>query len=263
MRQISKNDFDFCETYSPKAANATFEKHMHNCYELYCFLDGNADYIVGDTVYHLQPHDLLLIRPSVYHCLKPLSDAPYHRVVINFTAKHLSETVCGEIETLPTYSRLPPDCLINEYYDHAFDIVDRYRENDAYETIVQYLNQILTELKYTEKSTDRNTSIIHPLLGKIITYIDRNLNRELNVQVLSDKFFISPSWIMHAFREFLNIGTMEYINNKKILYAQQLIESGVPPMTAAEQCSFNNYSTFYMQYKKILGISPMKSKHVK
>ena len=264
MSMFEQNDFGFHETYSSSTTNVSYEKHMHNYYELYYFLEGNADYIVGNTVYHLQPHDLLFIRPSLYHYLKLLSDTPYHRIVINFTTKHLTEAMQNDIESLQTHYRVPTNRLISQYYNNSINIINRYNEVDTYDCLIQFLNQILTELKYSKDLTDQESpAIIHPLFGKILTFIDQNLNQELNVHILSEKFFISPSWIMHAFRDFLNISAMEYINRKKILFAQQLISSGVPPMTAAEQCNFKNYSTFYTQYKKILGIPPMKSKYPK
>ena len=265
MSRFEQNDFGFYENYSvTKTSNIWHENHMHNYYELYYLLEGDVDHIVENTVYHLQPHDLLLIHPTQYHYPKPLSDAPYHRIIINFTTKHLFNLMRNDITSLQTHYRIPTNSLINQYYKNGINIINRYNEIDTYDCLVQYLNQILTELKYNEDFINQGLpTIIHPLLGEILTFIDQNLNQELNVHILSEKFLISPSWIMHAFRNILNISTMEYINRKKVLYAQQLILAGVPAMEAAEYCNFKNYPTFYTQYKKILGIPPMKSKHDK
>lgn len=254
-------NFGFHETYSPVPTNVNYDKHMHNNYELYYFLHGDVDYIVGNMIYHLQRHDLLFIRPSIYHYPKMLSDTPYHRIVINFDAEHIRGELCGELDKLRTHYRIPPDSLIAKYYDNCAAIVDRYDESDIYPCLTQNLDLILTELKYSNEFTDaEKPATIHPIFDKILNYIDNNLGEPLGIEKLSEEFFVSPSWIKHSFRKFLNISAMEYINRKKILYAQQLIVGGTPAFEAAERCGFKNYSTFFLQYKKILGISPVKSK---
>ena len=47
-----------------------------------------------------------------------------------------------------------------------------------------------------------------------------------------------------------------YVNQKRILYAKKLIESGVTASVAAERVGFGDYSAFYRAYVKIIGKSP-------
>ena len=50
---------------------------------------------------------------------------------------------------------------------------------------------------------------------------------------------------------------------KRILYAQKLIKSGMAPTEAAIICTYNDYSTFFRQYKKFLDINPEEDKNIK
>ena len=59
-----------------------------------------------------------------------------------------------------------------------------------------------------------------------------------------------------TFRTQMGMSVTQYIRVKKILYAQALIQNGLPPTLAAQYCSYDNYSTFYRNYKKILLHSP-------
>ena len=69
------------------------------------------------------------------------------------------------------------------------------------------------------------------VLNDIIKYINENSDRKLDTQILSDKFFVSRSWIDHEFKKILKTSSKKYINQKKVLYAQSLILDGYPPKT--------------------------------
>jgi AraC-like DNA-binding protein len=54
----------------------------------------------------------------------------------------------------------------------------------------------------------------------------------------------------------MKISIMDYIKQKKILLAQDLIANGTKPTLAAQELGFEEYSTFFRLYKKYLGCSP-------
>ena len=82
----------------------------------------------------------------------------------------------------------------------------------------------------------------------------------MSVASLAAAFFVSPSWLTHAFSAKLHIGVMQYVNSKKVLRAQRLIRAGMSPTQAAGECGFAGYSTFFRLYRSILGVSPAQDK---
>lgn len=124
--------------------------------------------------------------------------------------------------------------------------------------VEQSITNIILHLSHLQNETPKLPTESNQLLNDIIDYIDENITKPLNIDIISKKFFRSPSWIAHNFTETLNLPIQAYINNKKIIYAQSLISLGIAPTKVAVQLSFKNYSTFYKAYKKFLGISPMK-----
>ena len=75
MTKISDKGLLFAHSNDANPVQSTFRQHMHNEYEMLYFIAGDADYVVGSSVYHLRPNDLLFIRPATYHYLKLLSAA--------------------------------------------------------------------------------------------------------------------------------------------------------------------------------------------
>ena len=100
----------------------------------------------------------------------------------------------------------------------------------------------------------------HPTLEAILKYVNEHPEAELTAEKLAAKFFVSVSCVVHAFRKNLGISLMQYVNQKKVLYAQKLIQQGVSPTEAALQCGFDTYTTFYRQYKKTLNRLPKADK---
>ena len=58
--------------------------HMHDNYEIFCFVSGNAHYMVEGTVYELFPGSLLLMRQSESHTLILDGFERYERFTLNF-----------------------------------------------------------------------------------------------------------------------------------------------------------------------------------
>ena len=237
-----------------------YYSHMHNDYELLFFLDGDADYVIGSSIYHLQQNDLLFIKPAIYHCLMLRSSNPYERAHFNFTENVLPEELVPIVQNLNEIYHIPNDSSIKMFFDDLKKAQETFtkEEFNYYKKVV--LNLIITNLKYFSKTNTRTPEIINTTLDKILQYIDENIERPLTTAMLSEVFFVSPSWIVHTFKKELDISVKQYINRKKILHAQQLIRRGIPAIKAAEICAYSNYTTFFRQYKHFIGKEPLDDK---
>ena len=233
-----------------------FEKHMHNNYELFLFLRGDANYAVEGAIYQMRPWDLLLIRPRTFHQLRPLSATPYERFIINFSEEIFPSSFHGDTDALPTVTALMPDSL--PY--HLFSSWKQYEKNFTKEEMEEYVSalipQVLLHLKHAPESAMHTPVHTHPVLVQILQYIDTHPTEQITAASLSARFFVSSSWIVHTVRQEMGLSLMQYIEKKRILYAQRLLQDGKTPTEVAEHCGYESYVTFYRQYKRVLGISP-------
>ena len=243
-----------------KPVKSTFKKHMHNGYELLFFIDGDVDYVIGSSVYHLKPFDLLLIKPGTYHQLTPCSDTVYERIVLSFTEDVLPKNTVSSLQEYNEIYRLnTKDNSVCYLFLELLRISNTFSESDSQSALIQTLQLIILQLKYITENSIPSHKNNHQL-KLILEYIDNNISQAITVKTLSKKFFVSPSWISHTFNSHFNIGVAKYISHKRILYAQQLIKSNVPPTKVAKLCGYANYSTFYRQYVKFLSGKPKKDK---
>lgn len=91
---------------------------------------------------------------------------------------------------------------------------------------------------------------------EIIHYINENLAADLTIEALSDKFFLSKYHMMRKFKEETGYSMHQYILEKRILAARNLILAGNAATVASAECGFKDYSTFSRAYKKLLGKLP-------
>ena len=110
-----------------------YRMHMHDDYEIFCFLSGDAKYAVEGMLYPLCRGDILLMRRSESHHLVLLSDATYQRITVNFL---LSETKNNDFfnkimtpfneRPLGKFNRYPIKTHVVMKDDVLTDILDKY-----------------------------------------------------------------------------------------------------------------------------------------
>ncbi len=231
--------------------------HLHTSYEILFFYEGDANYHIGGKIYHLIKNDLLIIKPSVYHNISLLSSRPYSRIVLNFYATDLPEAVGSFLQNSSDVYHIPegsPVFQILEAMRYAFEVL-------PHEIFEQFFNYSVTNVLLLLPHVKSNAVIESSLapvstFDQILSYIDKNPDKPLTLDSLSETFFLSKSHISHLFKQKLQTSAMQYINRKKLSYAHTLLLSGIPPVQVAEKCSFNDYSTFYRLYKKLFGTMP-------
>ncbi len=232
--------------------------HTHEEYKLLFFYDGDVDFTIGESSCPLQKNDLLLVKPNLPHCLQPRSSRCFKRMILTFREEILSDDLRALLQNAPPLYHLDASSPIKRIFDNLLESLEVFSEEDFEYVCLTSLNHILLQLKYFSPVQIKDNSGAS-ILDAILLYIDENLALPLTITDLSKKFSVSESWIAHSFKKHLGVSPSQYINRKKIIYAQSLINKGISPMQAAEDCGYLNYTTFYRQYKKYLGISPAEN----
>lgn len=235
-----------------------FRRHMHNGYEILYFLSGDAEYIIKGSVYRLKPRDLLFIHPRTFHNLIPLTDATYERFCINFPENRIPEVLLPFAEHSEEIYRIPKDSLVDRFFENWAEAEKQFSEEEMRVYLYPQISTVLLYLCHLPSEAAVKPIHENRTLEKILRYIDEHPEEPLTAESLSAKFYMSTSWIVHTFRQMLGISLMQYIAKKRILYAESLLRAGNSPTEVFKRCHYESYSTFYRQYKKILGHSPQE-----
>ena len=248
------------------------EYHYHEFDKLVLVLGGKITYVVEGVTYFLQPWDMLLIRRSMIH--RPLIDSsePYERIVIWLGREYLDrrsdpgEPLDQCFETVRERGfhllRLAPERRVA--YMNALQALEdalRSREFGAKRLSDALCQQLLIavnrDLLSSHTAADAPESYrVDRKMEEILQYIAAHLSEDLSVETLSKSFYLSRYYLMHRFKEVTGYTLHQYIRQKRLLWAAELIRSGQPVMKAAEQVGFKEYSTFLRSFQAMFHMSP-------
>ncbi|BCJ93942.1 AraC family transcriptional regulator [Anaerocolumna cellulosilytica] len=271
MNIISKLQSDrvsFAHSVS-ETATKEYYIHCHNMYEIYFFLDGDADYLVEDRGYHLTPNSLLLLSPNVFHGLKINSAKPYQRYVLHFYPDVLSlERRHVLLSAFPPIGRYDgkeifypysEEYRINSFFQSFAEVAKTSPELQQ-QLLPVYVEALLSQitimsLSQSAAEADYNSS---ETVSKIISYLNSHLTEPFRLDAIAERFFISKHHLNKVFKKATGTTVYDYLLYKRIIYAQQLIINGSNAGEAALEAGFLDYSSFYRAYTKFLGHSPAK-----
>lgn len=244
-------------------ASRHLEAHYHDFYEIFLFQDGEVDYWIDGSLYHLQPGDLLLIRPTELHRPVPRTDSDvYERTVLWLDRTYLSAIGDGQLEACFADGRhlLRPDParqghiraltqqLVEEVYGGGYG-----GDLCAFGLLLQLLTAIN---RATRGSTAVDADRTPTLITSVLTYIGAHFHEPLTLDGLAAHFFVSKYHLSHEFRRAVGTGVHRYITMKRLNSAYERLTAGQAPGQVSIQCGFTDYTAFYKAFKAEFGVSP-------
>ncbi|RCW92594.1 AraC family transcriptional regulator [Winogradskyella arenosi] len=129
--------------------------------------------------------------------------------------------------------------------------------------MLQELIVRLLQTKAKRLITSDTHSFSDTRIGTVIKFIKDNLtNKDITVDLLAKKAYMSTSHFHKQFKNTLGISPIDYINSEKIKFAKKLIKSSknLRMSEIAFQSGFNNTSYFNRQFKKMELMTPQQFK---
>ncbi len=241
--------------------NASWAPHLHNDYEiLFVYSVENAYFNISGLKYQLKSFDLVFIKPATIHNLTIPYDQNYERCGFYFPESAVPR------ELKPAVANFNYFYHIDDKNNPVFKIIDSTSDAEktfSKEDFAAYLSsalpQILFHLKHAAL-TEEAVGVSNDTIDKILKYIDKHITEPLNAEIISEECFVSKSWLSHNFKDYLGISLKKYINQKKMLMIEQLIPTGLSIAHLTEEYSYNNYTTFFRQYKRYSNKKPSSNK---
>ncbi|MBR3966111.1 MAG: helix-turn-helix transcriptional regulator [Clostridia bacterium] len=274
MTIYKKGDISLHHSIDEQPKETDFVTHAHRCCELLYFISGNGFYTVEGTDYPLTPGSVLIMRYGEVHKLHISPDTKYERIVLNFPLSMIEDNPwCSHLAKLYTERPIGKGNLFLGNADSVafIDTCMRRmcRENVASEEerlalMFSNLTAVLSELRNIENGNSKELNITisvedatNEIVGSVISYINAHLTEDWTLDTLEQEFFFSKSYINRAFKQSTGSSVWDYVVLKRLLVARNLLREGKNATVAAAECGFRDYSSFYRQYKRRFGISPI------
>lgn len=247
-----------------------FAFHYHDFNKIIILLSGNINYTIEGKNYILKPYDIVLVNAGEIHRPSVLDNSAYERIIIyvstqflgNYSEKEYNLNYCFERAKMEhsnvlriasiEKSKLYQVCLELEhsFTDQAF-AKELYQKILFLEFMIQ-LNRtaISNHINYLD-SANGNTKLL-----QILDYINEHLTEEVTIDTLSEHFYLSRYYLMHYFKEETGYTIGNYITEKRLLLAKDLVQKGYSITEACFQSGFKNYSTFSRAFKKAFNTLP-------
>ena len=105
----------------------------------------------------------------------------------------------------------------------------------------------------------KKQSIISKSITMCIEYVYNHIHDRITIEDLAAYTDLSPSYLSRLFKKELGISVSDYIREKKIDKAQNLLKySDFTPVEIANYLSFSSQSHFIQAFEKMVGMTPKK-----
>ena len=265
---------DFKIFYLEDIAPAEIEYHYHDFDKILVFFKGNITYTIEGKSYTLIPGDIILVPQGDTHKVESEENSIYARLVIYLSPQYLSSIVENEKSLrdcfLHAKERYSNVVRINEKGKEQLSVLAAGRRDDirkkekiGFDLLFQRtcLLQFLISLNRKMKDESLhfvNTNQCDKKIVEIIQYLNYHLTEEISIDGLADRFFVSKYHMMRRFKAETGYTIGNYINQKRLLYARELLKQGESVTKVYLDSGFKDHSTFVRAYKQMFHEVPSK-----
>ncbi len=245
------------------------EEHYHEFPKIVVFLSGKASYLIEGCNYELEPMDVLLIHQNDIHRPKIDLSLPYERYILWVNPAFLHSYNQNSAELLSCFQTASKnrlhllrleDPIRSIFLSHLKALHEELHHKDFGNELMAdtLLFQILIQLNRELISKNHAIASYHSdeRIQLLIQYIREHLDQPLSIPDLAELIYVSPSYLMHLFRQETGMSLHQYITRKRIQLAGSRLKEGMSATEVCFSCGFQDYSTFSRAFKRIFHTSP-------
>jgi AraC-like DNA-binding protein len=95
----------------------------------------------------------------------------------------------------------------------------------------------------------------------ISKFISEHVQEPISLDTLADQVHLSKYHLVRVFKATTGVTIHTFVTQKRLIMACDLIWGGTPLNELCFLCGFQNYSSFFRNFKTVYGISPLEYKN--
>lgn len=241
----------------------------HASYEMLLLLEGEISYIIEGETYTAGPGDMIFVAPGEIHAIRIDGRKPYERLVLLFdidALRSMMRELCAPLEVFSQEAgarlHIVPRALVSEYgLDRLLGEIFSCEDEDRYKRLF-IMSKLLGFMIQTDKMfaahKERFASPTSKdgLVSAAVTYISEHIGEPIRLEDVADHLFVSKSTLCHRFAKTVHMTTIHYILLKKMHRAAELLRKGYSASEAAAMVGYSNYTSFFYNFKRLMGKAP-------
>ena len=235
--------------------------HYHTFDKIVVHLSGQVTYLVEGSVCRLQPWDILLVGRGEIH--RPVIDPaqPYERMVLWLRPLSGDDGVQALLECF-SLARERGSRLIRPEPEarvrcmsvlHELEQAQRSRAFGHDVLARTYALQLLVFLNRQLRAEDGPSPDLvqrDAKIQQVLHYINRHLDQDLSAEALSRTVYLSRCHLMRRFKAVTGQTLHQYVVQKRLIRAVELLQAGTPAVQASRQAGFGSYPAFLRAFRQ-------------
>ncbi len=255
--------------------SSNFSDHWHTALEIIMPLENTYTAKILSETYVLQPGDIFIIPAGTVHSLTAPSSGA--RLVFIFELNLLSQlpgyTYIQTILSQPMRICYDDD---PEYYKEETGIIlklaEHYwgssimKEMNIYACLLSFFARIgeknISSVSISSGSASKNSTVVTQLT-MVLDYIDSHYSENITLEQAAQIAGFSKFYFTRLFKEYTNHTFYEYLTEKRIHAAEQMLLIPKFPVTEVSiQAGFSSLSSFNRTVKRNKGCSPSEYRNL-
>ena len=248
--------------------------HTHEYFQIYYIACGSLEHFIENSSSKLCQGDMFIIPPGVMHHISPEPNTVFYS--FSFMTDFLNEAnpnnklVSIFLRNLLTGKNILPKVSINSedifYIESMMErMLNEFNcKNFGFSEIIHSYAVLLVAIlarNYFEKNTlPENFDNSKQFVLHCIEYIENNFTGRITLDEISKLSAMSKNSFCELFHNLTGHSFNSYLNICRIKKATEYIKDGYKITAIYGLCGYADFSTFYRNFKKIMGVSPNEFK---
>ena len=246
------------------SAESEIKEHRQLCDEITYAISGKASVWSGDSRYEMSAGQIHFVKKGMCHRIAADLGENFRYCCIGFLPCEDYREISGFLEAVAGNAEfLIPDggnvrnllpALIDEF---------QTRDEESEAMVHFYFCQILIQIRRMLAGTSRqklgrlNEADSNQAVYRALKYMDREYPHLTQARQVAAALSYSEYYLCHIFREKMDMTVKEYLLQKKLKLASELLETSSMTITEiAEHLSFSSLHAFGIAFKRYMKMSP-------
>ena len=247
---------------------APVDYHYHEFCKLLLLVSGQGAYVVDGQRYLLQPGDAVLIGSRSVHRPELERNFTYERIIIYISPEYLAQVSTENCDLSQIFTGQqghvlrPSENGRKRIFELAAELEQELSSQEYGREILSSTALLRLLVEIGRRLQRKDIQSPQPVIPKnnrildIMRHLDAHLAEDLDIDTLAEGFFISKYHMMRLFHRETGLTIHNYLTQRRLLRAKDLISGGMRATEACYRCGFRSYSSFTRSYGKHFGTTP-------